>query len=426
MDAAPTIRKLDAWQVAIVLMAALPSIFVLATWDSDGLQTPQAFAVRYLSLPVALCELFIIYLAVRSRFDLPLMLRNVGSIPRMLMAIWALFAFLPLVLSNSTRSLSAFATFQYVLHGIFLAAAVHLAQNTHYNDNRRSCSLSVVAIGSCFYVVLLAIFSLLVPDKEAFPWDLRLPTGTNIRQIGYFVAIASVAPLSFVLFGQAKLAVFSVTFSIFVTFIAWSGSRGALVGLVSASALGAVFLGGSLSKLRVGIASLSFVAGLAISLAIPAPGPEFGLVRMVSSLEQEDIGSGRSFVWKSTISEISKAPWVGHGSGSFNKNMWEIYGFDFNHPHQFVLQYFYDWGAIGGGAGGLLLFLLFLTCLRHGRQHKDAAAYASITSLCTIATVGMIDGALFYPLSIFLAIVAIACGFVSRPAEKCIIPNKKL
>lgn len=399
-------------------MAALPSIFVLSTWDSDGLQTPRAFAVRHLSLPVTLCELFIIYLAVRAKFDVETLVRSLGRIPKLLITVWFVFALIPVVLAHDRAMFSAFVTLQYALHGIFLASAVYLARNCRLSLDSRSWSVKIVALGGLSYVGLVSLFALLVPNPETFPWVLRLPSGTNVRQLGYFAALAAVPSLSLILFGRSKILGYCLIFIALVTFIAWSGSRGALIGLSCGAVFGALTLGFRFSLLRMVLAILCFGAGMGASLTLPVPAPEFGLVRMVSSLEQEDIGTGRSFVWKSTISEISKAPWIAHGSGSFNKNMREMYGFDFNHPHQFILQYFYDWGLVGGAAGGLLLLLLFLSCLRHGRQHKDAAAYVSIASLCTIAAVGMIDGALFYPLSIFLAIVAVACGFVTRPAGK--------
>ncbi len=398
-------------------MAALPSVFVLATWDSDGLQTPRAFAVRYLSLPVTICELCIIWLAVRTKFDVVNVFKELGRIPKLLIAIWFVFAVIPIALADDKMFGSTFATLQYALHGIFLAAAVHLARTSKVKMDRRTWSVSVIALGGLTYVGFITLFALLVPDKDGFPWVLRLPSGTNIRQLGYFAAIASVPSLSFILLGRSKIAVFCFSFIVIVTFIAWSGSRGALIGLLCGTVVGAAVLGNRLSKFRAGLALLCFGTGMAASLTLPAPAPEFGLVRMVSSLEQEDIGSGRSLVWKSTISEISKTPWIGHGSGTFNKNMREAYGFDFNHPHQFILQYVYDWGVIGGGAGGLLLILLFFACLQRCRQYNDVAAYGSISALCTIAAVSMIDGALFYPLSIFITVLAVACGFVDSPAK---------
>nr|WP_246156555.1 O-antigen ligase family protein [Sphingorhabdus profundilacus] len=335
----------------------------------------------------------------------------------MLVTIWAIFAFISVVLAREQILASAFATLQYALHGIFLAAVVHLARSSSAAVDRRAWSISVLVIGGLVYAGLIILFALLIPDKATFPWSLRLPSGTNIRQLGYFVAIASVAPLSLILLGRTKTALFCLTFAALVTFIAWSGSRGALIGLLLGTVVGAAVMGNALSKLRVGLAVLSFFAGVAASIIVPNPAPEFGLIRMVSSLEQDDIGSGRSIVWKSTVTEISKSLWIGHGSGTFNKNMHEIYGFDFNHPHQFILQYFYDWGIFGGTAAGFLLLILFLACVKVGRQHNDAAAYASISTLCTIASVSMIDGALFYPLSIFLTGLAIACGFVNDSTQ---------
>ena len=201
-------------------MAALPALFVLATWDGDGLQTPRAFAVRYLSLPVTFCQLCIILLAVRSKFDVAGIVDKLGRFPKLLIAIWSIFAIISVALADDKLFPSAFATLQYALHAIFLAAVVHLARSSDAKVDGRTWSISVLVMGGLAYVGLITLFALLVPDKTTFPWTLRLPSGTNVRQIGYFVAIASVAPLSLVLFGQKKIVLFWLVFAVLVTFIA--------------------------------------------------------------------------------------------------------------------------------------------------------------------------------------------------------------
>lgn len=411
MSAPIGLKKLHAWKLAICLMATLPTIFILVTWDNDGKLSPAAFAVRYLSLPVTVGELCIILLAIRTRFSIASTFRNISLIPKLLIGSWLIFALLAVALSEHNFSLLMLTTMQYAIHGICLAACIHLAVNAMAPD--REWALSMLVAGSLAYVGLLVLFALTVPDKLAFPWTLRLPTGTNVRQIGYFVAIATVAPVSLLLFGRSKTAAFAFAVVVLVAFIAWTGSRGALVGLFLGT-VAAIAMLGRLPTFARGVSMLaSCIVGLAISIIIPNPAPEFGLVRMASSLAQDDIGSGRSLVWKSTLVEISKSPWTGHGSGSFNQNMQKIYGFDFNHPHQFLLQYVYDWGVIGGILGVLLILVLFVFCWQRARMHNDAAAYASIAALCVTTAVGMIDGSLFYPFSIFLAIAVVTCDFVN-------------
>lgn len=406
-------KGLVGWQAAICILALLPSAYVLSTWDSDGRLGLFAYSMRHLSLPVSAAELFVVYLASRQNFRIRAAFSKLDFMTKLLISIWFIFAFLPVLIVTHNSALTTLITLQYALHGIFLAALVYLANSNSEQQITREISLQFLLFGGAAYVALLIIFALLVPDKQTFPWTMRLPSGTNIRQIGYFVAVLAVVPFSLALFGRKRTVTYSLILAGFVAFIAWTGSRGALAGLLFGMLAGAVFLGRLPTNSRIIMIVLSVVIGLAASLMLPTPAPEFGLVRIVSSVGQGDLGNGRFFVWESTLTEILKTPLIGHGSGSFKQNMHEAYGLDFNHPHQFIMQFVYDWGLIGGIAAGLLLLKLFLICLSNSRKSKDSAGIALLSSLCTLAAVGLIDGALFYPFSIFLALSIVACGFVT-------------
>lgn len=410
MNKHDAIKGLDSWLLAICFVALLPSIFVLFTWDLDGVLSPAAYAIRHLSYPITIGELCVVFFAMHKKFSIYAAFAKLARLPKILMVVWLVFAFLPVAFVSENTSLAAFNTLQYALHGVFLAALIYLAKSTALAN--RETALTTLAFGSVVYVGLLIAFCLIIPDKEGFPWGLRLPSGTNVRQIGYYVAIIAIAPVSLFLFSSKMKATFCFVVIFLVAFIAWTGSRGALVGLVCGPALAALIMWRSPSIVRTGSLMLSFAIGLAASVPFPTPIPEFGLVRMASSLSQDELGSGRSFVWESTITEIKKSPWVGHGSGSFRENMKSIYGFSFNHPHQLVLQYIYDWGLLGGAAAGLLLLILFVSYLGRSRAIDDGAAYAAVSALCTIAVISMFDGAFYYPLSIVLAAALVATASV--------------
>lgn len=404
-------RKLDNWLIAIMVLAALPSIFVLLTWDRDGVLSPGAYALRYFSIPITLGQIFVVILAIRKNFSIIKTLSELQSVPKILLSIWLVFALATALFVADNKFLSAFATLQYSLHGVFLAALIYLAKRS--NLDRQDALLEIFSLGAVAYILLLALFIFFIPDKESFPWVLRLPTGTNVRQIGYFSAILAIAPISLLLFGKTKTSLWCLIVAMIVMFISWTGSRGALAGLFIAPLIASLTLWRALPLRRTALLLISFVVGMAASLPLPAPAPDFGLVRMASSLSQEDLGSGRNYVWKTTITEIAKSPWIGHGSGTFRPSMKNLYGYGFNHPHQFVLQYVYDWGLLGGGAACILLLTLFLKSLMYARSVNDASAYAAISILCIIATISSIDGALYYPMSIVLASTVVAIGFAN-------------
>lgn len=403
-------KGLDSWLLAICFVAMLPSIFALFTWDLDGVLAPAAYTIRYFSFPITIGELCVVIFAMHKKFSIYAAFAKMGPVPKILTVIWLIFAFLPVAFVAENMSLTAITTLQYALHGVFLAALIYLAKSSAVAN--RETALTIFTFGAVVYVGLLIVFAIIIPDKEAFPWGIRLPSGTNIRQIGYYVAIIAIAPISLFLFSRKMKATLCFAVVFLIAFIAWTGSRGALVGLFFGPALAALMLWRRPANVRTGLLALSFAFGLAASVPMPTPGPEFGLVRMASSLSQDELGSGRSFVWESTLTEIKKSPWVGHGSGSFRQNMKSIYDFSFNHPHQLVLQYIYDWGLLGGGAAGLLLLSLFVSCWERSRVTNDAAAYAAVSALCTIAVISMIDGAFYYPLSIVLAAAAVATASV--------------
>lgn len=399
----------DSWLLSILLLTALPSIFVLLTWDVDGVLSPGAYALRYFSIPITLVQIFVVILAIRKNFSIIEALSKIQLAPKILLSIWLTFSLITVLFVADNKILSAFATLQYYLHGVFLAALIYLAQSS--NLDRRDALLKIFSMGAIAYIALLTLFIFFITDKESFPWVLRLPSGTNVRQIGYFSAILAIAPMALLLFGKTKSAIWCLIVATIVMFISWTGSRGALAGLFIAPLIASLTLWRALPLRRTALLMMSFVVGMAASLPLPAPAPDFGLVRMASSFSQEDLGSGRNYVWKTTIAEIAKSPWIGHGSGTFRPSMKSLYGYGFNQPHQFVLQYVYDWGLLGGGAACLLLLALFYTCLMHARRVNDASAYALVSMLCIIAIISSIDGALYYPMSIVLAATVVAIGF---------------
>ena len=120
-------------------------------------------------------------------------------------------------------------------------------------------------------------------------------------------------------------------------------------------------------------------------------------------------------MWQNTFTEITKSPWLGYGSGSYNGHMRELYGFDFNHPHNFILQFAYDWGIFGSAAVTALLVILGVSIARRARQNV-LAGFAAIAAFGAMIMTALIDGALFHPLTIILPIAILAPVFMSQRA----------
>jgi O-antigen ligase len=90
--------------------------------------------------------------------------------------------------------------------------------------------------------------------------------------------------------------------------------------------------------------------------------------------------------------------------------MSRLYPIDLNHPHNFVLQYVYDWGLIGGAAATSLLALLGVAILR-ARAQSLMVRFTAIAAYVSTCTAALIDSPLFHPLPMIGAIALIAPVF---------------
>ena len=91
-------RKFDSGLVAILLLAALPSIFVLLTWDLDGVLSSGGYALRYFSIPITLGQIIIVILATRKNFKIIDIVSRLKFTSKFLLFIWFIFAIIPVLL----------------------------------------------------------------------------------------------------------------------------------------------------------------------------------------------------------------------------------------------------------------------------------------------------------------------------------------
>lgn len=403
----------EPWLLAGLLIAVAPALHTLATWDLDGRLSSQAFAVRHYSYVIMVIELCVIWLAARNELSLTKAISALPTSVSVLLGAWFAFALAALFSSVTDLANATLILARYTIHGFFLIALVHLVRNANEFEIRRW--LAVLSVGAVVYVLLLVVFSVLVPDTKNFRWVLRLPSATNIRQIGNNVGILMIAPTVLLLSkGKSRLLPYALAFIVVLAFATWTGSRASLLGFAIGVTVGLLIVRNFSTVQNACISGLSAVAGILISLVVPVPHTSFGLFRLFkTSGEQIDTSSGRLELWTQTWQQILHSPWFGYGSGRFAREMNRLYGVELNHPHNFILQYFYDWGVFGGTTALLVLAILGLKIL----QKKDAdpiARFAAITAYCAICSMAMIDSPLFHPLPIAVALALIAPVFAKQ------------
>lgn len=408
----PGRRELAGWKAIGTIVAFAPVLHLLATWDRDGGLTQMNHWFRLYSIPVIALEVIMLIFALFLGWSPTSQFNQLPSVVKYLL----ITAFVMVGLSTFVASVDPTTSFlfasKYLLQILTGAALVFLISS----DKNFSLNywLGAVLTGSILYVTLITIFCLTVIKPADFQWVERIPSATNIRQIGNVMGLMALSSATLVIVGRSRRseAIGLITTTFLLTFVAWSGTRTALLAFLLALTLSLAITGMTVQRKKILLLISSAVAAGLISVCIPNPTPEFGLIRIASSLGSEDISSGRAKMWLDALHAISTSPWIGHGAGTYRENMYILNGYPYNHPHNFILQFVYDWGLLGGGVVLGLLAWLGLRLI-HTSRDNGAAGFLALSAYLSILAMGFIEGTLFHPLPMLLAI-ALICPHLSR------------
>jgi len=199
------------------------------------------------------------------------------------------------------------------------------------------------------------------------------------------------------------------------TLLAWSGSRSAMLGLgLAYLVMVGVVRGPMLRGVVPAIAGLGL--GVVISLTLPLPDNNYGLVSSITESQDADLNrssGGRLTLWTGTLDHVLDKPLIGHGFDQF-RYVYKGEPEGTIQPHNAVLQLFFDFGLIGGSAAILLLLSLWWRavgdCTTPGREWKLPA----VMVLNTMAVTALFDGSLYHAEP--LALIALSLGILlSQP-----------
>ena len=396
-------RRYIGWKAAAYLIASMAVLHTVATWDWDGQISSVNRALRHYSFPVVWLELVILLLAARlgwrpyQQFScLPVPAKWLFSLLCVSVGITSIFV------SGSPITSTLFAI-RFLLHGLLIGSLIFLASADHEFDFKNW--VAPLSWGIALYLFALTAFCLLVPDPASFPWVQRIPSATNIRQIGNVLGLMALVPATLLLFERSmpKARFAALLLMALLSFIMWSGSRGALLGVCVATLFAGWHCRTVIATDRAMLLAFAFGVALTVSLFLPVPDPNFGLIRMAEAVASSEPSAGRWQVWQSTVEAIKTNLLFGHGAGTYRGNMEALTGQPFNHPHNFILQFTYDWGIVGGGlAMGLLAWLGFSVISSEKGTVEER--FISTGGLAGIVTMAMIDGALYYPLPIIIVV----------------------
>jgi O-antigen ligase len=195
----------------------------------------------------------------------------------------------------------------------------------------------------------------------------------------------------------------------------WSGGRAPLLGF----AVGLVMWLWLCPRLerwplirRVG---LMLIFGLALAISLGSPHPMMGWNYSVARTLQADsinaLSSTRIEFWSVTFDHFTLRPWFGHGADSYLFIRPSQTGAQ---PHNFILQWFVDFGVVGTVIlSGLLGVRLFKGLASAGGPLNSAALFGAIA--CT--TAALLDGG-FYHAFLFMPAVVLLGFSIGAPKTK--------
>lgn len=405
------VANAECWLFVIVAISATPLIQGFFTTTLDGYVTYPQSVIRVLSLVTILTDILIVGIAIKLKLFRSIQF-DVAFSTKCALAILFSLAIFTVFWSKESVFFSLFITIRIFFQLLVLFCLIHIISSS--DKFRPDHYFAVMAIALFLYALYIVSIVLLIPDPARFYWLGGLPSATNVRHIGNYVAILSIAAMALFLFGKSPnhWRILPVIFFV-IAFLAWTGSRAAFVGLIVALPAASYAVRRHVSLKRTGVLAITLGLAVVATIPLPAPDPSYGVMRMITAsdaAQNSDISSARTEIWARTIQEIVASPVIGHGAGRFLGNMDAKYKYDLDNPHNFVLQFAYDWGIAGLA---IVIFLLVVGSVRLIKLPviSPEASFCAVSGLMLMLSIGMLEGMFYHPMKMLLVSALIAPAF---------------
>lgn len=401
------------------LLAAVPALMALTTWAPDGavsgrlmvtrFHAPQALAIELLVCVLAWCNGFRPIAALRS-------LPRARRLPLLLLIAGALFGasvIAPDLSGGMMRSMIS------LLHLLFGLSVFHLT--CLWRPAGLFGLWRLLTLGALAYVLLLILYVFSIDDPVEYPWK-HLGLGVvNVRHAGFFLAIGAAGGLTATALESDRrwqaIGLAIATLCLAACF--WSGSRGSVLALLAMIGSG-MLLYPRLRHLRFpGASAIALVGGALLSLCHVPPDSHFGLLRILFSAEgsgADAISSGRLTLWNAALRKGMEHPLTGFGEGQFHALIPEAQRSGVHHPHNIVVQIFFQWGLIGLVCCAALGAGLWLRLHKATRQAPELLPGMLVVNM--LLFYALYDGVFFfaYPVMALAFVSATMAGWVAAQA----------
>lgn len=388
------------FRLNVVIMSSLALL-------AFGLRTPSG-TIEVLQLPVAFMQVYFISAVLLQvgwqGFVAPLTRIQLGLVAMLVFYV----GFVSLLSPVASAGILAIS---WIIHILFFVALIAFFET----NEPRGASVVWTALGltALVHVGAFLFAWALWPDEIR---QMNLPVVGNIRHLTYFLTpAAAVMAIRFIM-SSDRASSSIVFFAAPAFFIIYTGSRAAAIGVTIALLVAGIYSirqreNFQLRRVLVLAVLIAFLVVLA-ELLPPLPWDTIaGRWFEAFSASGPEFTSARNEAWPLTIKAISQN-WVwGYGPALQHEIPHQTPWPDrlplLYQPHNIGLQLLLHWGALGTLIIAFTI-LSFSSNILKALRYEPARAIFPFGVLIAMFTQALVDGNLFYPFSVAIAIVAFA------------------
>lgn len=416
-------RGAIAFPLVVLALVLSPCVFALLTFPP-----PEKPSIMFgLAIPITAAELAIVFLAMAAGYSATAAWPRLALTTRLGAAVWLVSG---LVVATVVAEQPVLALC------LFLISVLHAMLALGLSDRLKAvwqgggnCLLMAVSIGAALYCVTAYGLFLSVRHDPDYDWITIGAGVSNVRQLAFYGLAAACGGLAFAIHlpdtpARARVsAIFAAVAIIGIAMVFWRGSRAGTIGLLLSIVLLVLVTSSGRRVRSMAIVSGAVAGGALLSMIWVPPHPQWGIMQIFGRMVDIDQGlehysSSRWTIWQDTLSHILDKPLFGHGMGMFKADIGDLAG-GIAQPHNFVLQFLYQWGIVGTGAVLLMIWPAVHRIIPTLTSHR-AGGIAALSLIVGQVGMAMMDGNLFYtyPTSIVvLALVVLATDRAPQQSE---------
>lgn len=413
--------KVMEWLISnwLVLLFCIPIIHILLLSSFSGEFAYWQVAARLFFLPTLFLEIGIFILAVVSGLNLSKSYSSLGLPMRFLLSGWLGVVVASLFYADAVLGLAIRGTLFWGVHILFLASVAHLLGRDRVNLVNIQSSLVYLPIAASATSLIILGFVYFTGLNSDFHWNENLPGFANLRHTGYIFAPAIALSLGHLAAWPNKSPrLHMVLLFINTTMMLWLGSRGPVLGISFGFVVCVIFFPEMRKRVLWARSAIAIGSGALVSVILPIPdNSSFGAIqRFWTKGIGDQMTSGRTDLWLESVELLSYRPLFGYGAHQY-QFVSDLARGVFKHPHQGFLQFFFDWGLVGGGMF-LCLFAMLLFNAFFVSHCRPATKLVSAIMVSTLIGFSLVDGVFFYPITIAITLVFLAWPIVEGSSNR--------